>query len=104
MLSAKAAGWGPAFFPIVVQVDPFTGDVLDVHSWNELSRGTRVLAWSRWLHKGEAFGRPGQIIAGLACLGLLVLIYTGWTLALRRLWRSRLSRARESLRKPRGEG
>jgi len=83
-LVAKAPGWGPAFFPVVVQVDPYTGVVLDIHSWAELSGGTRWLAWSRWLHKGEAFGRLGQMIAGLACLVMLLLIFTGWALAIRR--------------------
>jgi uncharacterized iron-regulated membrane protein len=84
-LVARAPGWGPAFFPVVVQVDPFTGEVLDIHSWHDLSGGTRLLAWSRWLHKGEAFGRAGQSIAGLACVVMLILIYTGWALAIRRL-------------------
>lgn len=88
-LVARAPGWGPAFFPVAVQVDPFTGEVLDIHSWADLSGGTRLLAWARWLHKGEAFGRTGQIIAGLACLVMLALIGTGWTLAIRRGLRSR---------------
>ena len=88
-LLAKAPGWGPAFFPIVLQVHPYSGAILDSHSWDDLSRGTRLLAWNRWLHKGEAFGRIGQTIAGLACLVFLILIYTGWALALRRLWRYR---------------
>jgi len=86
-LVAKAPGWGPAFFPVVLQVHPYSGEILDTHSWDDLSRGTRLLAWNRWLHKGEAFGRVGQIIAGLACVVMLVLIYTGWALAIRRLSR-----------------
>jgi uncharacterized iron-regulated membrane protein len=88
-LVAKTPGWGPAFFPVAVQVDPFTGDVLDIHSWDDLSGGTQLLAWVRWLHKGEAFGRTGQIVAGLACFVMLILIYTGWALAIRRLLRAR---------------
>ena len=86
-LIAKAPGWGPAFFPVVLQVHPYSGEVLDIHSWDDLSRGTRLLAWNRWLHKGEAFGRVGQIIAGLSCMVMLILIYTGWALAIRRLVR-----------------
>jgi hypothetical protein len=88
-LVAKAPGWGPDFFPVVLQVNPFTGKTLDLHSWADLSSGTRLLAWSRWMHKGEAFGRPGQIVAGFACLMMLVLIYTGWALAIRRILRRR---------------
>ncbi|HIG28062.1 MAG TPA: PepSY domain-containing protein, partial [Verrucomicrobiales bacterium] len=60
-----------------------------LHSWADLSSGTRLLAWSRWMHKGEAFGRPGQIVGGFACLMMLVLIYTGWALAIRRILRRR---------------
>lgn len=86
-LSAKAPGRGPSFFPVSVQVNPYSGEVLDVHSWDDLGGGTRFLAWSRWLHKGEAFGRTGQIVAGLACFAMLVLIYTGWALAIGRLLR-----------------
>ena len=37
--------------------------------------------------EGEAFGRTGQIVAGIACIVMLVLIYTGWALAIRRLAR-----------------
>jgi uncharacterized iron-regulated membrane protein len=90
-LVAKAPGWGPKFFPVTMQVDPHTGASLDTHSWEDLSPGTRLLAWSRWLHKGDAFGRTGQIVAGFACLVMLALIYTGWTLAIRRLSRRRKS-------------
>ena len=86
-LVAKTPGWGPSFFPVVLQVHPYSGEILDTHSWDDLSRGTRLLAWNRWLHKGEALGRIGQIIAGLACIVMLVLIYTGWALAIRRLFR-----------------
>lgn len=87
-LVAHVPGWGPAFFPVVVQVDPYSGEVLDIHSWEDLSPGTRLLAWSRWLHKGDAFGRTGQVVAGIACILMLVLIYTGWALAIRRLART----------------
>jgi uncharacterized iron-regulated membrane protein len=91
-LVALTRGWGPTFFPVVMQVDPYSGEILHTHSWDDLSAGTRLLAWSRWLHKGEAFGRTGQIVAGTACLVMLVLIYTGWALAIRRLMRDRKAR------------
>ncbi|MHC5066446.1 MAG: PepSY-associated TM helix domain-containing protein [Planctomycetota bacterium] len=88
-LKAMAPGWGPSFFPVTTQVDPYSGEVLDQHSWEDMRGGNRLLAWSRWLHKGEAFGRFGQIIAGLASLVFLGLIASGWTLAIRRLNRAR---------------
>jgi uncharacterized iron-regulated membrane protein len=46
----------------------------------------------RYLHTGEAFGVPGQLIAGLASVGGVLLVYTGYALAWRRFraWRSRV--------------
>lgn len=84
-LSVRVSGRGPSFFPVVLQVDPYSGELLDTHSWADLGGGTKLLAWCRWLHKGDAFGRPGQIIFGFACLVMLALIGTGWSLAVRRL-------------------
>ena len=86
-ISALGAGRGPSFFPTTLQLHPYTGEILDTHSWDDLGGASRLIAWGRWLHKGEAFGRTGQIVAGLACLAMLVLIYTGWALALRRMMR-----------------
>ncbi|MCB1120838.1 MAG: PepSY domain-containing protein [Verrucomicrobiae bacterium] len=96
-ISVKTTGWGPAFFPVILQINPFTGEIRNIHSWDDLSSGTRILAWSRWLHKGEAFGRIGQIVAGLACVVMLILIYTGWALAIRRLGRQRATRKSNQL-------
>jgi uncharacterized iron-regulated membrane protein len=55
--------------------------------------------WFRFLHTGEAGGWPGQTLAGLASAGAAVLVYTGLSLALRRLfgWRAR-QRAPASVR------
>ncbi|MEZ5997839.1 MAG: PepSY-associated TM helix domain-containing protein [Hyphomonas sp.] len=43
----------------------------------------------RFLHTGEVFGLIGQTIAGLASLAGVVLVYTGLSLAIRRLIRMR---------------
>jgi uncharacterized iron-regulated membrane protein len=55
--------------------------------------GDRLLGWARWLHTGQALGWPGQALWGLGALGLLVLAWTGLTLAVLRLrrWRARAS-------------
>ena len=64
-----------------VRWEPFEG--------NNLGRRWRMRI--RFAHTGEVFGIVGQTIAGLAALGGGFLVYTGISLALRRLfaWRSR---------------
>ncbi len=43
--------------------------------------------WNRFIHTGEAAGFAGQIIAALASLGGVLLVWTGLSLALRRLFK-----------------
>ena len=42
--------------------------------------------WLRFAHTGELGGLPGQLVAGIGCLGGVMLVYTGLSLAFRRLW------------------
>jgi uncharacterized iron-regulated membrane protein len=74
------------------------GQVVRSEPYASQSRGAKVRGWLRFLHTGEAFGVVGQTIAGLASAGAVMLVWTGVTLALRRLaaWRRRRARARES--------
>ena len=48
--------------------------------------GQKPRGWLRFAHTGELGGLAGQIIAGLGCLGGVFLVYTGLSLAFRRLW------------------
>ena len=71
---------------------------LDVRQWQPYaaqSPGQRARGWMRFGHTGELFGLPGQIVAGLACVGGVVLVWTGLSLAVRRFfaWRARRPRA-----------
>ena len=57
--------------------------------WEDFSAqtpGRRVRTWLRFAHTGEIYGLAGQTIAGLVSAGGAVLVYTGVSLALRRLW------------------
>jgi uncharacterized iron-regulated membrane protein len=47
--------------------------------------GGKLRAWSRFLHTGEEFGIIGQTIAMLASFGALFLVWTGFSMAWRRL-------------------
>ena len=57
--------------------------------WEDFSAqtpGRRVRTFLRFAHTGEVWGFAGQTIAGLVSAGGAVLVYTGVSLALRRLW------------------
>lgn len=77
---------GPLFATTTVTLNPFTGDVLTQQSFSELPKGRRARTWLRFLHTGEALGTVGQVIGGLACIGGLFLVYTGFALAIRRFF------------------
>jgi uncharacterized iron-regulated membrane protein len=68
-----------------------TGLVGKAENFQSLSAGRRVRSWLRFAHTGEIYGLTGQTVAGLASAGGAVLVYTGISLAWRRLlsWLSR---------------
>jgi uncharacterized iron-regulated membrane protein len=65
----------------VVRVDPFSNN----------SPGRRWRLYARFIHTGEMFGVVGRIIALLACISAFMLVWTGFSLSLRRFasWRKR---------------
>ena len=69
-----------------VAVDPYTGSILRRSGYADLPAAQQVRAWTRFLHTGEALGWSGQFVAGLACLGGVVLVYTGFALSWRRFF------------------
>lgn len=78
-----ATTW-PRTTNITVAVNPYTGEILRQAGYAELAAAAQVRAWTRFLHTGEALGFWGQFVAGLACLGGCVLVWTGFALAWRR--------------------
>jgi uncharacterized iron-regulated membrane protein len=61
-----------------VLLDRSTGDVLS-------QEAATPRMWNRFIHTGEAAGLAGQIVAAIASLGGALLVWTGLSLALRRL-------------------
>jgi uncharacterized iron-regulated membrane protein len=61
------------------------GDVVQWQPYDKQSLGQKVRGWLRFAHTGELGGAAGQIIAGIGCIGGVVLVYTGLALAWRRL-------------------
>jgi uncharacterized iron-regulated membrane protein len=68
-------------------LNPFTGDVLRREGYADLSTARQIRSWTRFLHTGQALGWPGQLVAGLACLGGCFLVYTGFALSFRRFFK-----------------
>lgn len=72
-----------------------TGDVVAWEPFSSGARPQRVRSILRYSHTGEVLGVVGQTIAGLASAGAIVLVWTGISLALRRLRRWIVRRRRE---------
>lgn len=78
-----------AYVPI--ESDPYTGAILQATHFADRSAGLRARVWIRFLHTGAGFGFTGKLIATLATLVSLVLIYTGFALSWRRFFRRRIT-------------
>lgn len=72
-----------------------TGALIKTSRFADGSLGQRLRAFVRFGHTGEYFGWLGQAIAAIASFGACVLVYTGLSLAIRRL-AARLRRKRRS--------
>ncbi len=88
-LTIREAGTWPRTASTTLALDPFTGAILRRTGYAELSAAQQVRSWTRFLHTGEAVGPLGQFIAGLACLGGVFLVYTGFALSWRRFFGKR---------------
>ncbi|WP_172330294.1 PepSY domain-containing protein [Mangrovicoccus sp. HB161399] len=70
-------------------IDRETGAAVARSGAEAQSLGTRLRIWFRFVHTGEVYGILGQTAAGLACIAAMMLVYTGFSLGLRRLGRMR---------------
>jgi uncharacterized iron-regulated membrane protein len=73
-------------------LDAASREVVRWEPFESQTPGRRLRSWSRFTHTGEYYGLTGQTIAGIVSAGAVVLVYTGLSLALRRLmgWRGRM--------------
>ncbi len=67
-----------------VEIDPFTGEILQAIHFTDRSPGLQARVWIRFIHTGAGFGIPGKIIASIFTAFSLVLVYTGFSLSYRR--------------------
>lgn len=78
-----------------LKFDRVTGDVADWAPFSASTPGRKARSVLRFAHTGEIGGPIGQTIAGLASLGAVFLVVTGFSLAIRRAFawgRRRFSR------------
>lgn len=85
-VTVKRPGSWPRTATTSLSLDPFTGAVLRNEDFSSQSAGRRLRTWTRFLHTGQALGWGGQLVAGLACLGGCLLVYTGVALSWRRFF------------------
>jgi len=72
---------------VKVLLNATTGDIIQQQKFEQLSTYSKLRSYIRFTHTGEAFGLPGQTVAGLASLLACLLVYTGAMLSWRR-WRN----------------
>jgi uncharacterized iron-regulated membrane protein len=67
------------------------GRLIRAEAFSNNSPGRQWRLYARFVHTGEMFGIPGRIVALLACISALMLVWTGFSLSLRRFasWRKR---------------
>lgn len=82
-----ATHWNP-FARSQLIVSGRSGTIVRWEPYAGTSRGQRWRLWARFAHTGELGGLAGQIVAGLASAAGALLVYTGLSLAFRRLARA----------------
>jgi uncharacterized iron-regulated membrane protein len=87
--TVQADDESPSFATTALVIHPYTGELLDRTGYADQSSGRKARSWLRFLHTGQALGWPGQLIAGVACIGGLLLVYTGIALSWRRFFGKR---------------
>jgi uncharacterized iron-regulated membrane protein len=80
---SDGASWN-RFARSQLTVDAATGEIRQWQAYQDASLGQRARGWLRFAHTGELAGLPGQIVAGIGCVGGVTLSWTGLALAVRR--------------------
>ncbi|MBA3335913.1 MAG: PepSY domain-containing protein [Acidobacteria bacterium] len=65
-------------------IDTKTAEITKWEAYGGQNSGRQLRSWNRFTHTGETGGIIGQLIGFLACVGGAFLVYTGFSLALRR--------------------
>jgi uncharacterized iron-regulated membrane protein len=84
--------------------DKNTGELARSQTFSDQTTGERARSWMRFVHTGEFYGVTGQTIAGIASAAGAVLVFTGLSLAMRRLFARNARRNRQGVTVPVGTG
>lgn len=79
----------PRTASITLQFDAAGESIVGRDTFGSQTSARQIRGWTRFLHTGEALGWWGQVLAGIACVGGLFLVYTGIALSWRRFFRRR---------------
>ncbi|CAM3001602.1 PepSY-associated TM helix domain-containing protein [Rariglobus hedericola] len=71
---------------LTLSLDPYTGDILRTQNFGDQNLGRRLRALAKPVHMGTIAGWPTQLIAAIASIGALFLVYTGFALSWRRFF------------------
>lgn len=71
---------------LTLSLDPYTGDILRTQGFADQNLGRRLRALAKPVHMGLIAGWPTQLLAAIAALGALFLVYTGFALSWRRFF------------------
>jgi uncharacterized iron-regulated membrane protein len=82
--------------------DKRTGQIARTQTFADQTAGERARSWMRFVHTGEFYGFAGQTIAGIASAAGAMLVFTGLSLAVRRLWVWNARRNRSNVAVPVG--
>ena len=88
-VSLREADAWPPFSSKQVSLNPFSGEVAKQETYADYNSGRKLRTWLRFLHTGEALGLMGQLVAAIASLGGVFLVYTGFALSWRRFFSRR---------------
>jgi uncharacterized iron-regulated membrane protein len=88
---------GQPQYRATLTLDSASGKVLTMETFEDQPAGRRFRSMLRFAHTGEYWGIAGQTMAGLTSAVACVLVWTGFSLAWRRLitWRRRSSSDQE---------
>ncbi|HYF34499.1 MAG TPA: PepSY-associated TM helix domain-containing protein [Prosthecobacter sp.] len=73
----------------MLTLNPRTAEVVSREPFSSYNLGRQLRTWARWLHTGEAGGIWGQILAALCSAAAILLVWTGFALAVRRFFGKR---------------
>ncbi len=79
------AGAKRDFQKSLLTVNSGTGEVIKWEPYSSYNAGRKLRTWTKYLHTGESFGLITQLIAFISALGAMMLVWTGFSMAIFRL-------------------